>query len=78
MRKLTDTYFDNKKEQSKIKTAIYAAIPAGVCYHNLIVVLSEILQRMVMEMTKEKIFRSKPNTEKESTHELSSSKTTGK
>jgi hypothetical protein len=65
MRRLTETYFDNKKEQSKIRTALYEAVPVGVCYHNLVVVLSEILQRMVMEMTKEKIFRSKPTLTEE-------------
>ena len=56
MRKLTDEYFANKQEQSKIKMAIHEAIPTDVYYHNLIIVLSEILQSMVYAMLKEEVF----------------------
>ena len=36
-------YFDDKKEQAKIKSAIIDAIPKDVRYSNLIVALSEML-----------------------------------
>jgi len=57
MRKLTEEFFDNKVEQNKIKSAIHQAIPEGIFYHNLVIVLSEIIKDMVWEMTKEDIFK---------------------
>lgn len=57
MRKLTEEFFDNKSEQNKIKSAIHQAIPEGIFYHNLVIVLSEIIKDMVWEMTKEDVFK---------------------
>jgi hypothetical protein len=57
MRKLTEEFFDNKSEQNKIKSAIHQAIPEGILYHNLVIVLSEIIKDMVWEMTKEDVFK---------------------
>ena len=57
MRKPTEEFFDNKAEQNKIKSAIHQAIPEGIFYHNLVIVLSEMIKDMVWEMTKEDIFK---------------------
>ena len=61
MRTLTEEFFDNKAEQNKIKIAIHRAIPEGVFYHNLVIVLSEIIKDMVWEMTKEDVFQRSHN-----------------
>ena len=55
-RELTKQYFENKAEQSKISIAILEAIPKGVRYHNLVAVLAELLQRFVIEMTRDDVF----------------------
>ena len=56
IRKLTDEYFENKREQARISLAILEAIPEDVFYHNLIFVLSGLLQRMVEGAYSEDVF----------------------
>ena len=41
-RKLSKTYFDNKRQQAQIKQAILAAIPPDVYYFNVILALTEL------------------------------------
>lgn len=43
-RKLTDAYFDNQIEKSRIKSKLTESIPEGVTYFNLVLALTELLQ----------------------------------
>ena len=49
-------YFENKIQQSQIKTAIVEALPTGVYYHNLIIALSELLKNFVEDSYQEEVF----------------------
>lgn len=46
------TISDNKKEQAAIREAIQEAIPVGVSYNNIIVVLSELLNNAILRQFK--------------------------
>jgi hypothetical protein len=46
--KLSQEYFDNKREQCQIKEAVYKALPKDLYYHNLIIAFSEMLQRFIV------------------------------
>lgn len=56
VRKIPTEYFKNRQEQAKIKLALTEAIPVGVYYHNLIIALTEMLERAVTTTYEEEVF----------------------
>ena len=54
-RQLREEYFENKQEQNKIRLAILQAIPEDVYYHNLIIVLAELLGRFTAAAFEEEV-----------------------
>ena len=54
-RQFREEYFENKQEQAKIKLAILHAIPEDVYYHNLIIVLADLLMRFTAASFEEEV-----------------------
>ncbi len=56
-RKLTKEFFENRKQQIEIKSALDAAIPPGIYYHNLIIALAGMLTWAVNEAYKDDVYK---------------------
>jgi len=67
MRELKQEHFDNKIEQSKISDAILSAIPEGVQYYNLLMVLNDLQGRMMQHAFGNKVYKHRPESAKAKT-----------
>ena len=53
----TKEYFENRKQQNKIKLLVNEAIPVGVYYHNLIIAFAEMLTDFTWQSFKKDVFK---------------------
>ena len=53
----THEYFENRQQQSRIKTIVHEALPDGIYYHNLIITFAEMLADFTWQAFKEEVFR---------------------
>lgn len=63
MPKLGPKYFDNRKEQNRLKGSIHAAIPIGAKYYNVIIVLTELIAEFAALSFREEVHNTEPEHE---------------
>ena len=73
MHKYTPEYFGNRAEQARIASALYAAIPDGVEYYNLVIALSQMINTMLDKAFNDEIFHHKTNQPTSDSEDLSKS-----
>lgn len=50
--KLDEKFFKNKQEQVNIRLALDKAMPTNVHFHNIVIVLAEMLKGYTLDMVK--------------------------
>jgi hypothetical protein len=56
---ISNEFFENRKQQAAIRTAIVQAIPEDVAYFNLIIALSDLLSFFVNSAFRDDVFNKK-------------------